>query len=200
MAELWKKLRTALSSDRGDGVLVTTLIAIPLLLLVMGFSIDLNRSVNVGIAYNSMAQASVETGVKSLDARGSMGNRAVEAFVREYRVQSGNGANGGTAETQAYNSAACATAKVEGVERRMPYIVVTLGTERGSGKQVTSTWTVEGNDAVPTKALGNGVYRVISADVYNSSTNLFGMLGLAPCQVHKSSVSAIAFGSNSDLP
>ena len=196
---MMNRLKARLRSDRGDSVLVVFLLAIPLFVLTMGFVVDTAKSVNADRAYASMAQTAVETGVKSVNSTGSLGNQAVSAFVREYRTQYGLKPDGSTAETQVYNSEACSTAVVNGVKRKMPYIVVTLGTERGAKKQVTSTWIIEGNGAIPQHSLNGNVYRVISADVYTTSTNFFGVFGLPACQTHKSSVSAVAFGSNSDL-
>lgn len=79
-------------------------------------------------------------------------------------------------------------------------MVIRLETERGSdGSGSSEAWILEGPNSVPEAKDLSGSYRVISADVYDVSTNSWGVFGLPECQTHKSSVSAVAFGSNEDL-
>lgn len=200
---MFNKLINKSKSDRGD-TLVMFVISIPFIMILMGFSININQSVNSSIEYNAIAQTSVENAVKKVDSQGSLNNNSIQKFVNEYRIQSGDSSepSRGTNETKAFQSSVCNTAEVEGVERKMPYMIVTLGTERGTDKvQSQSSWTIEGvgSDAVEQKPLGSEKYKVISATVYNTSTSLWGAVGLSDCQLHKSQVSAISFGSNTDL-
>lgn len=189
-------------SDRGD-TLVMFIVSIPFIMILMGFSVNINQQINSGIENKAMAQTSVETAVKKVDSQGSLNTASVQSFVNEYRIQTGDSSikSGSTSESQAYRSPVCSKAEVDGVEREMPYMIVKLGSERGVEKTQSSTWVIEGlnNDEVEQRDLGNTRYRVISATVYNTTTSLWGAVGLSDCQMYKSEVSAIAFGSNADL-
>lgn len=195
-----------LKSDRGDA-LVVFLCALPFILLAMGFVINLSLAASAATDRRDIAQKSVETAVKKINSNGSLGNDAVQAFVTQYRIQSGDSkiANKSTGETGAYNTKTCATGEVNGVKKKMPYMVVKLGTARGTKNvQSSVSWVIEGKssaatDKIKQQPVGSAKYRVISATVYSTSTNLWGGVGLADCQVHKTEVSAIAFGSNEDL-
>lgn len=189
MNKIWKSLK----SDRADGVLIMFIIAIPLFVLLLGFAINVNSSIQAKNEYNAMAQTAAQTSIKTINANGSLGNGSVETFISEYRKQYTDG--------HLPVSDECKTMKVDGVSRTLPYYVVTLETGRGlNGVNSTQSWTVEGTGTVPTKTLtANTKYRVLSAKVYTSSTNIFGVFGLPACQLHASSISAIAFGSQSDL-
>lgn len=196
---LYKKSK----DDKAD-TLVMFVMALPLIMILMGFSININQSINTGIEYKAIAQTSVETAVKKVNSQGSLTNDSVQTFLNEYRIQSGDStiASGATSESKAFSSDVCSTAEVEGVERQMPYIIVTLGTERGVSKaQTKDSWVMEGrtDNKVEEHPLGNNKYKVISATVYDTSTSLWGAVGLSDCQLHKSEVSAISFGSNTDL-
>lgn len=194
MKRMKENFLNKISSDRADSVLIIFLVSVPLLILVMGFVVDLNKNVNTKIAYNSMAQTSAETAVKAITPSGSLDRNSVVALVDEYRIQSG-----------VYKSETCSTMEVDGVEREMPYMVINLQKERGEGEDGvnprTSNWVIEGpSGRVESKNIsGQTKYRAISATVYDSSTNSFGTFGLPECQLHRSEVSAIAFGSNEDL-
>lgn len=204
MKRMKENFLNKISSDRADSVLIIFLVSVPLLILVMGFVVDLNKNVNTKIAYNSMAQTSAETAVKAITPSGSLDRNSVVALVDEYRIQSG-ASEFHTNETGVYKSETCSTMEVDGVEREMPYMVINLQKERGEGEDGvnprTSNWVIEGpRGRVDSKNIsGQTKYRAISATVYDSSTNSFGTFGLPECQLHRSEVSAIAFGSNEDL-
>lgn len=189
------KNKTSDDKDKADGSLVFFLLSVPLLILVISFCINVNKNINVGNTFKSMAQVSAEAGVKESDSQGSLTNDSVAAFLREYRRQASIG------DTKAFHDENCSTMMVDGKMRALPYVVVKLGTARGADdQQSTVTWTVEGNNELTTQQLPAGQkYRVISADVYDSSKNFFDIFGTKPCQLHKSTVSAISFGSNSDV-
>lgn len=194
MMKKWK-------SSRGDSSLIIFVIAIPLIMVFLGFSVDVSKSINAGNAYKAMSQNSAETAVKSVNANGSLNNASVKSFVNEYKNQA-NPSDSHTNETNVYKSKTCDTAVIDGVERKLPYMVIKLGTDRSiddKGVTTGSTWTVENYQIPEDKQLGSTKYKVISADVYDSSTNFFGIFGLPACQVHQSTVSAISFASNEDL-
>ena len=179
------------SNDKADGTIVLFLFSVPLFILVLGLAINTNSAIQNKNEYNSMAQTSAETGVKSINTNGSLGQASVNAFVSEHRAQ--------MQFNQAINTEICQKMNVNGTMRNMPYYEIKLDTARGGGAP-SGTWIVEGQGEVPTLSVDPNVkYRVISANVYTSSQNLFGDFGLPPCQLHKSSVSAIAFGTNADL-
>lgn len=187
------------NKDSADSVLIIFLVCVPLLVLVMGFVVDLNKNVNTKVAYNSMAQISAEVAVKKISPSGSLDSNSVSALVSEYRTQS-KPSDSHTNETNAFKSETCSKMEIDGVERQMPYMVINLKEGRGSEGAVSKSWIVEGTTQAPEFKNTNGAkYRAISATVYDSSTNSFGTFGLPDCQLHKSEVSAIAFGSNEDL-
>ena len=185
-----KKLR----SDDGDGVLVLTIIYIPLAVILLGLVINVGHVVTNRAEYSAMAQNSAETAVKHINAKGSLTKTSVDAFVKEYQHQL-------TKDSSAWISDSCSTMEVNGVKRQLPYFEVRLGTQRGQNKEAKSEVFRIGPDGrIPDVELDSkATYRVISADVYTSTQSLFGGFGLQTCQLHHSPVSAIAFGSNRDL-
>jgi hypothetical protein len=193
-------MRNKRKLDKADAMLVTGILSVPFLMLIFGVAIDITKNTHLDDTYHSMAQTSIEAGVKEIDSRGSLNKAAVTKFVNEYKVQS-KPSESHTSETNVYESKLCSTAEINGVKRTLPYYEVTLQTARGNAdSSKTSKWIIEGDKAVPNITINSALkYRVISADVYTSSENIMlGKFGI-PCQVYKSSVSAIAFGSNSDL-
>ena len=187
MNKVWKYSK----NDRADGVLIMFIIAIPLFVLLLGFAININNSIQAKNEYNSMAQTSAQTSIKTINVNGGLGNGSIESFITEHRKQYMDGQP---------VSDQCKTMEIDGVSRTLPYYVVTLETGRGlNGVNSTQSWVVEGTGTVPTKTLTNTKYSVLSAKVYTASTNIFGVFGLPSCQLHASSVSAIAFGDKSDL-
>lgn len=196
-----KKFIAKLKKDSADAVLVTVIISMPAIMIAVGFAADMSKSAYVSSSYSSMAQRSAETAISTINANGSLGNVSVQKFVSEFRAQS-SGSTFHTDETLAAESAdSCNTRTIDGIERKLPYMEVRLGTNRGAGDVgATAKWTIAADESVVGKALDPKIkYRVISADVYTGSPNfILGMFGV-PCQYLKSPVSAIAFGDNSDL-
>lgn len=198
MKSLWNKVNRN-NNDDADSTLIIFILMVPLLIVIMGFVTDLNKNVNARIAFATAAQESAQTSVRTVDVSGSLNNQTVEAFVDQYRYQV-NPSEYHTNEIGAYQSNNCSTVTVNGVEHEAPYMVIRLETERGSdGSGSSEAWILEGPNSVPEAKDLSGSYRVISADVYDVSTNSWGVFGLPECQTHKSSVSAVAFGSNEDL-
>lgn len=197
-----KRIFKRLKSNTADSVMVLALTSVVFLVLIIGFTMDVNKNINTGNAFTSMAQTSAETAVKQVNSAGSLGNAAVAAFVTEYRNQISS-TDYQTNETQAYRTTKCSTASINGTDKKLPYFEITLKTGRGTdGKAGISsdTWKIDASiptDSIPTIALEGTKYTVISAEVYDATENLFSSLG--PCQLRHSSVSAISFASNTDL-
>lgn len=197
-----KKFLAKLKKDSADAVLITVILSMPAIMIGVGFAADMSKSAYVSSSYSSMAQRSAETAISTINARGSLDNNSVRKFVSEFRAQSA-GSTFHTDETlSAESSAPCSTRKINGIDRKLPYMEIRLDTNRGAGESSASTYryTVEADESVVNKALSSTVkYKVISASVYTGSPNfILGMFGV-PCQYLESPVSAIAFGSNEDL-
>lgn len=204
--------------DKADSVLTTFVLAVPLIALLSGLTIDVSKNIYLKNLYAQQAQSSAEAAVKSIDARGSLGNKAIAKFQEEFELQAASNANKktgknvATSENESYEAGACKDEKVEitlddGKKKKVnvPYYKLTLSTERGEkGEKGVKSKTIEIiNGNIVDKSFGvqgsKDKYKVINADVYTASNNIMlGMFGM-PCQVYKSSVSAIAFGSNEDL-
>lgn len=206
-----KRIFKRLKSNTADSVMVLALTSVVFLVLIIGFTMDVNKNINTGNAFTSMAQTSAETAVKQVDNSGSLGNNAIIAFVNEYAAQISQNESQ-TNETQAYRTTECSTES--GTTRKLPYFEITLKTGRGTdGKESSDTKKIEGaitinsngiatvdKSKIPSisrKELSDKKYTVISAEVYDATENLFSSLG--PCQLRHSSVSAISFASNTDL-
>lgn len=204
------------NKDKGDAVLVTMIIAIPLFFLCMGFATDITNNIVQGQAYASMASQSSETAIKSIKGNGSLWQGvnakkqpagSVTAFVNEYLRQRDGVASGAevagasSLETKAMRGH-CTTAEVNGITRTLPYIEVNLDTQRTAGisTNASTAFTSEGGGPIKNGVYSeNKIYRVLTATVYEANKNM--ILGVVdmPCQVHKSVVSAVSFGSKEDL-
>lgn len=179
--------------DTADSVMVLFIIAVPMLILVMGIAININNAIYSKNELDAIAQTSTQTSIKAINSRGILGNSAVHKFVNEHRIQ--------YAEIPLHKSNQCKKMEVNGVDRTLPYYEIWLETGRGQtgSSHSSGVWTVEGTGAIPYVSLGSEPYRVLSANVYTASSNPFGIFGLSPCQLHTSRVSAIAFGSRTDI-
>lgn len=190
-----KIFKARLKSDRGDGTLIMFIVSVPLFVILLGFCINTNNSVTAKTEFDTMAQTSAETSIKTLKADGTLGQKSVEKFIDEYRSQFKN-SHGIVSSEQ------CSTAEVDGKKVKLPYYKVVLDSGRGKGvKHASSTWVVEGNGSVDdkTSALRGKKFKTLTAEVYTATPNIFSSFGVPSCQVHKSSVSAIAFGSRKDV-
>lgn len=195
---MMRKLIARLKKDAGDAVLTTVVIAMPAIMIAVGFAADTSKSAYVSSSYTSMAQRSAQTAVSAINSRGSLDNNSVRKFISEFRTQSGGSAFHTNETLQAETSTVCSTREINGVTKKLPYVEVTLKTARGSSTGTTK-WTIENGQSVVDQPLGSAKYKVISADVYTGSPNfILGMFG-TPCQFLKTSVNAISFGSNEDL-
>lgn len=196
-----KELRAKLKKDSANAVLVTVVMAMPLIMIAVGFAADMSKSAYVSSSYSSMAQRSAETAVKSINSRGSLDNNSVRKFVSEFEAQDGDSTFHTNETLQASKLSTCSTRVIDGVNRKLPYYEITLGTARGVGAVgATSVWKIGSGATIPNKVLDPAAkYKVISATVYTGSPNfILGMFG-TPCQFLKSPVSAISFGDQADL-
>lgn len=203
-----KWLRKRLASDRGDAVLVTGIVSIPLFFICMGMAIDVTSNVVQKQAYASMATSSAESAIRNIKADGGLDQTAIDAFVVEYKIQRDSKADlrsdpgAGSSETSGRRGT-CTTAEINGVERTLPYMEVRLDTQRNQGTSglATSPYIMEGNEEIAKPSIpSNRTYRVIEATVYEANNNMImGMFGGNVCQVHENKVSAVAFGNQRDL-
>lgn len=203
--------------DRADAVLVTTVLSMIFLCLMMGLSIDVSKNAKLKADQDSQSQQSTQIAVKSVDSRGNLGLPAVQAAVNEYKKQRGTstysnalmGSGTYRDEAAAFRIGdRCATRTIDTsigkvTDAQMPYMVIRLDADRGLGTTAGSVTYVSEGGAAPTLMSGRldptSQYRVINAEVHDSVNNMmldiFGM----DCQDLRSTVSAIAFGSNEDL-
>ncbi len=206
--------------DRGDAVLVTVLLSIPLLAICFTFATSISMAVWQKTSYISAAQMAATDSLTAVQTNGYLGPASIQKFVSEYLSQT-RGVNNAAVQAagQGVNSETapfvCETAVINGVERQLPYIEVQLDINRGSGESGISTYsyTSEGLGAVvnaPEGGHGTAVYgqqyRVINAKVWEASRNLTILGYQTPiqgtdttCQGYNIDVSAILFGSNEDL-
>lgn len=216
MRTLTQYLKQKLRGDRGDAVLVTSIIAIPLLCLCFAFATSISMGTWQQTSYRSAAQAAATSSLQSVAANGYLNEATAKTFLREYRGQTGRnlagiaGQGSAASETAPFQSAKCQTAMIKGKERALPYVEIQLDSVRRSGISAgaSGTFTAEG----PTGALKktgtvspNGAYRVINVRVWEASQNVtwFGVRAETPkdmtCQAFATDVSAILFGNNEDL-
>jgi len=196
-----KSIFTKLKTDKADSTLIIFLISIPLVLIVMGFVSDLNKNVNARIVFSTSAQESAQASIRTVDSSGSLNKNTVYAFINEYKRQS-NPSTAHTNDIASLKSETCNTVMVDGIERQAPYIKITLGNERGESQPAASTFYTSENfntSTIDGARPSPGNYKVINAEVYDSSTNDWGIFGLPSCQTHHSTVSAVSFGSNEDI-
>jgi uncharacterized repeat protein (TIGR02543 family) len=200
--------------DRGDGVLVTVIIAIPLFMLAFMFSVGMAQNAWTKTSLADAAQASAQTAAGKLNSSGYLDDKSVGTFVSEYMRLSNRSAfnteqkAAGAVQTKDSAAFACSTVNVNGKELKSPYIEVTLDKSRSQGvsSQGSPLYTSIGGAGVAavTPAADKGTYRVLSATVYEASRTLLGngflMVGEnSGCFTNKAEVSGITFGANEDL-
>lgn len=216
MRKWLKKFR----QNRGDSVLVTVVIAMPLLLATFAFATGISMNLWQKQNFVSAAQEAATASLQAVDTDGYLDESSINRFVSEYLEQTGRigdiSKNESLAATES-SGLSCQTAEVDGVERELPYMEIQLDINREEASSSISTYsyTHEGTEdtAASAPAGGHGTvvsgqqYRVISVTVYEASNNitLFGystpFTSYAPgsCQTYSVDVSAILFGYNNDL-
>jgi hypothetical protein len=190
-----RNTRLGFKSDDGDGALTLSIVFVPLAVICLGLAINTSQVVSNKFEYDTIAQSSAETAVKTIDARGNLDEKAIKALVREHREQ---------LEASTAYSGTCNVQEINGKKVTLPYYEVRLETSRNvKGRRVSSTYKIDSSNPntvdVPNIENKNAPYRVISAEVYTATSSPFVAIGLQPCNYHKSTVSAISFGSNRDL-
>lgn len=190
-----RNTRLGFKSDDGDGALTLSIVFVPLAVICLGLAINTSQVVSNKFEYDTIAQSSAETAVKTIDARGNLDEKAIKALVREHREQ---------LEASTAYSGTCNVQEINGKKVTLPYYEVRLETSRNvKGRRVSSTYKIDSSNPntvdVPDIENKNTPYRVISAEVYTATSSPFVAIGLQPCNYHKSTVSAISFGSNRDL-
>lgn len=214
--------------DRGDAVLTTVLISIPLLLISFAFATGVSLQVWQKQAYTTAAQSAVTSALQKPEPTGYLGINAMQEFVNQYLQQTGRlgvgssltgpvqdrfVANGsfGSNETGVF---ACTTANIPGIgQRDLPYIEMTLDISRNGGDTPATleyiSQGITGNIIPPAsgRIIPGDQYRVLNAVVYEATQNVtaFGVgEGFAAadennCTVVGTQVSAILFGNQEDL-
>ena len=136
-----KKLRRLFvrnREERGDAVLVTSVITVPLLCLCFAFASSISMGTWQHTSYRSAAQQAATASLQSVNGIGVLDQKSVETFVREYRAQTGRvtgpaGSGTGKHETDILQSKNCESAVINGTERKLPYIEVQLDESRAAG-------------------------------------------------------------------
>lgn len=200
--------------DRGDAVLVTVVICIPLFMLAFMFAVGLAMNAWVKTSYADAAQAAATAAAADLNNSGYLGEGSLDTFVNQYMQLTNRSSfsaqqiNAGASQTQEQNIEQCNTVTVNGTKHATPYVELRLDRTRALGtSDESSPLYVSAGGAPPTAVytLNTRVnYRVISATVYEASTSLLGdgfaMVGkTAGCYTSMSVVSGITFGANQDL-
>jgi hypothetical protein len=191
--------------DVASATLVTGIISALFISLCAGLAIDVSKNVYLKESFTSRAQQSTQVAIKEMNSRGSLKVSAPAKLVTEYS---------GISSTSSYErdetkvwTGSCTTRSITSWDGKeltatMPYIVIRMDTQRALGTVSNVVWVSEGGG---TPEIVSGTYdptvkySVIAADVHDSSANLMlSMFGM-PCQDYDQKVSAISFGSVSDL-
>lgn len=180
-------------NDKAEGVITPVfIIAAPMFILILGMVVNIGMHINSKIEYNEIAQRAAQASIMKINANGSLGNESIQSFVDTYNSQ--------LSTSNVITSNECNKSMINGVERKLPYFEIKLDVDRKIGNSQNQVWSFSGEGKVPTQYINPSVkYRVLSADVYTQSKNLFSSMGISSCAPHKTSISSTAFGSNRDL-
>lgn len=198
-------MKFSFKDDRASATLVTGIISMLFICLCLGIGVDISKNAYLKSSLSSRAQQSAEVALKNLSTTGSIKEVAADKFVQEY-LGNHNDSSFRADETKVWMSQKCSKRKISlnntQREVKMPYIVITLDTERRMGANSKVVYVSEGGSE-PKLVKGSynpyEKYRVLAAEVHDSTANvILGMFGMN-CQDYNSSVSAIAFGSQEDL-
>lgn len=187
--------------DSGDAVIVTVIIAIPLLILLGAFVLGESwMFTHNAEAFDMTAQRAVEASVAHVGASGNIGPTSVKAAVSNYMDLSKKSPTWRT--KGGCEKATIVDDRGAKVVHSMPYMVITTHSGRSAHGQATQTWISEGGK--PPRLVGppgriSSTNHVISAVVYDSTRNPFAIGPFHTCQTKRSEVSAITFASNSDV-
>ena len=185
------------SRDRGDAVLTTVLLTIPLLMICFAFATGVSMQLWQKQAYTTAAQSAVTNALQKTENTGYLGQRAMQEFVNQYLQQTGRcgvgmncgvtiggpandqvqvGDDFGSSETSPFR---CESAEIPGVgEKNLPYIELSLDYSRNSdGSAATYPYVMEGTSGVISPPAHGRIapgeeYRVLTAVVYEASSNV----------------------------
>lgn len=228
MIRPWKYLKRRFLSDRADSVLVPAMILIPVVALVMGIAVEVQKNSYVRSERINAIQDSASSAVTLTDSRGSLSWRSVDRVVNEYEHNRFGGQKFSTRLEEnrlRYDDAGRETAESRGLEgidstdsclqdddgQRYPQYKVTLDTGRGASADAATATnkpvTVSFTRTPPTAAqlaqtaplATKTIYRSITVEVIDQTPNLvMGMAGV-PCQKFNLQASAVTFSADSDL-
>lgn len=225
----WIRKNKATPTDTASSTLIAGIYFTILGFIVLTITMDLTKNMYLKNAQNSQAQQSVEAAVKTIDSRGSVTKFTIDGTYTipdsvykvesEYKKQgygeylnkyfSGNAPQARYDETEAYEGANCAIRPVirhgdtTPTDTQLPYMLITLDTNRNFSKTTNGVvFEIIGNNP-PQLVQGaidyNTVYKVVSATIVDSKSNLLlGIMGM-PCQDYNSTVSAVAFNQTTDF-
>ena len=197
------KFRTV-DSERGDGVLVMGMWVVLILVIVLALLFDITKGATLKNVQTSMAQQSAEYGISQITSAGTLDDKAVESAIDSYLTLRNNTTtiDGKTYRSEFSQLSAgnrCHTVTVDGVQHEAPYFEATLSKTRGDNSDQILVDIEQATGKARLLTTPRGKYKVLNLTVYDAGSNLWmGVIG-SPCQQMRSSVSAIAFGSNEDI-
>lgn len=204
-----QKLYQKYHKDKANALILVVL-SVPLIMLLFAFNLNIGKDISTKNIFNNTVQSATEAAVKTVNNRSVLGNESVQAFVNTYDklitnpdTTSGSYVGGGMEAEVLRSRGVCGTMEINGAERVLPYMEITLSENRGNSSSSfyhTETWKLDGTTrSVTPKNLGNVKYKVIQATVWEATPNFLSFTGLEDCHLQKATKSAIAFGSQSDL-
>lgn len=187
-------------SDTGSDVLVVGMILFPILVIAIGFALDVSKNVYLSNSYVSMAEEAVAEASQQRNIYDELTRSSGTALVQEYRIQRGDTvANAGTQtrETAAFRSGCQNSMTMNDIglsgegSVSLPYIVLNYENERGFNTSET-LYTSQGGAAPDMSGYQSTGRHVVEATIYETGNNfLLGMFG-GDCQVYKSNVSSLS--------
>lgn len=205
-------------SNRADSILVTAIFSIVLVFLISLLTLDVVKNTYLKQGYTSMAQDAVENSMRTINSRGSLNESTPQAVVNAYMDRRKK------FEGNVYNSEACSTIErtytesglayntIKTEQKKVPFMLITLSSGRSSDNPNGKSVIFESEGGGPVRNV-SGVsldpkvkYTVVSAQIYDSTENfMVNIASLASddynfqCQYFNNDVSAVSYGSNSDL-
>lgn len=186
MMSFLQKIKKHLQQSSGDAVLTFFILAIPVLLICVGFASDTAKTTAVRNNYSSIAQNNANEAIKTLNSKGYLGVNSAKKFSEGYFKDS---------KDLGYQ--ACTTTILKnGKEVKLPYMEITLNSDTNNFVYTIDPTTDTNKLPLP----GNHQYERISINVYDSSPNYFAIFPMQEkCQIHLSHVESVKFGSNEDI-
>lgn len=180
---------------------ITAFITIIFCFLIAGGVIELTKNYNIKHDYSKLAQNAAETSIQTVSPSGSLNIETVNKFIKDYDDLKYSKTS--TQHNRIYEGDTCNTVKVNGIEKTAPYFEITLSTDRSQKNSKDSVKYVSSNseeaNLVEGNSSSNNKYTIITATVYDSTPNLFLPILGQKCQQYNTPVSAIIFGSDSEV-